>query len=633
MGAALLFVIAGIVIGVLPYTFDVPPYSPIIGGLAGLVCLVLGAVLAMLRLFVKSSANQAFVRTGQGGGKPILDGGAFVIPVLHNVIPISLETMKLDVERVGEDALITRDNLRVDVRGEFYIKVDANREDILAAARSLGEKGTHPEEVAKLVFEKLVSALRSVAATMDLVEIHSRREDFAKAVFESVREDLKHNGLTLESVTISRLDQTDPGTLSDDNIFDAQGKKKITEITQSALTERTRLERAAEVERNRLDRESEQAKEQQDVSTRKSILLLEREKAEAEATQATEVANVRAGKEREQQEFKIKQEQQVQEVAIERQRAVEQAKIQQELAVQGAAIDKEKELILREQEKEQTDIQRQQAVQTARIAQEQTVEVARRAQEIAVAEKEAERAKAEQAALEAQAERERANQEVMTVTATSEAAREAETRLIAAKQLIEQDKIKRQTDAEVAAFAVVRDAEGERDSAARRAAARLEMAEAEAKAKERQATADQALRMVDVNVERERVNVEGARVEVERQALENQQTFDKVAVQFEQAKLQIQAVKEVQVALAAALGNFMARGNFQIYGDPTTLSQMTSQFAKGLGFGAMVDGLLDSTPEGVKTALSAMSEQLKPLVEKLTGDGEPAAAPEASEKE
>ena len=53
--------------------------------------------------------------------------------------------------------------------------------------------------------------------------------------WELVAEELQQNGLLLETVTISRLDQTDPHGLSDENIFDAQGKKKITEILQTAF--------------------------------------------------------------------------------------------------------------------------------------------------------------------------------------------------------------------------------------------------------------------------------------------------------------------------------------------------------------------------------------------------------------
>ncbi|MBI5831618.1 MAG: hypothetical protein HZB16_04810 [Armatimonadetes bacterium] len=562
-------------------------------------------ILVWLRLYVKTSANRAFVRTGRGGACCVLDGGRMVIPILHNIVYISLETMKLDVERTGEDALITKDKLRVDVRGEFYIKVDANNDDILAAARSLGERGMHSDAVSELVFEKLVSALRSVAATMDLVEIHSRREEFAKAVFESVREDLKHNGLTLESVTISRLDQTDPSRMSDDNIFDAQGKQKITEITQAAM-----------VERNRLTRDAERQRIAKDVETRQEVLALERQQAETEANQHTEVANIRAAKQREQREFELEQGRAVQEAEITKERSIQQAKVQQEMQVKTAEIERDKQLILREQDRQQTDIARQQQVETARIAQEQAVAVAQRQREISVAEKEAEQAAAERAALEAKAARERANQEVMTVTAVSEADREAQKKLIAAKQVVEQDKIKQQTEAEVLAFAQVKQAEGAQEASQRQADARLKLAEAEAKSKERLAGAEQAERLVEVNVERERVEVEKARVDVERQALENRQTFDRAAIEFEQAKLLIGAMRDVQIEMAKSVAQFMSKGSFQVFGDPTTMSSMMTQFTKGLSLGTLADGMIKNAPEPVRDLMGNLTTSLGPLLER-----------------
>lgn len=607
MLAGLVLMVLGIVATLFPWLGFVE-MNVITGGavsFGGLVLSAAGLFMTILRLYVKTSANMAFVRTGSGGNRTVLDGGAVVIPLVHNMIPISLETMKLDVERVGEEALITKDNLRVDVRGEFFIKVAADSEDIKAAARSLGEKGTNPDQVARLVFEKLVSALRSVAATMELADIHSRREDFAKAVFESVREDLKHNGLTLESVTISRLDQTDPSTLRDDNIFDAQGKKKITEITQSA-----------QVERNRLTRDAEQQKASKDVETRRQILALERQQAEAEASQAAEVANIRAAKEREQKEFAIEQQRLVREAEIQQQQLIEQRRIAQELAVQTADLERQKTLIAQEQAREQADIERK-----------KTVEVAARQQQIAVATKEAERAAAEKLRLEAEAAREAANQQVLTVQVTQEASREAEKRLIAAKQEIEQAKIKRQTDAEVEAFALVKQAEAEQLAAEREAAARLQRAEAEAKATRMQAEADEARKMVDVNIERGRVEVEQARVDVERQSLENKQTFERAAIEFETAKLQIEAEKEVRIALANSYGQFMARGNFQIFGDPTTLAAMTQQFTRGLQVGSLLEGLSANLPEEVRQ----LGQKAIDAVSRMTSGGDGKAAAPAEE--
>ncbi|MBM3457416.1 MAG: hypothetical protein FJX77_02610 [Armatimonadetes bacterium] len=594
----LTLILTGVALIGAPWVVPGLPVHPGVLVVLGALSIIAGLVLGWFSLYRKTSANEALVRTGSGGVEVALDGGIVVFPAVHQVVPVSLETMKLEVERKDQDALITQDNLRVDVKAEFYIRVNPSKENIIQAARSLGHKSVEPRSVGELVFEKLVSALRSVAAQKDLATIHSDRKGFAGSVQELVSEELEQNGLLLEAVTISRLDQTDPHGLSDENIFDAQGKKKITEITA-----------AARVERNRLERLAERAITEQNVQTTEQVLTLERQRAEAQANQERDVANIQAERARERQAFSVEQE-----------RAIREAEIARDLAVETANIERDRTLIRRQQEREQTDIERVKAV-----------ELAERQKQIAIAEQEAARARTEKEALEAQAERERASQSIATVQATAQADREAATRLIAAKQTIEQDKIKRQTEAEVAAFAEVRRAEAEQKAADLEAQARIRLAEAEARAKEVVAQGEQAQRLVEVNVAREQVNVENARVEVERKALENRQTFDRAAIEFETMKLRIQADKEVQIALASALGQFMSRGNFNVYGDPTTMSTMFSQYAQGMGFSHKLDGLLKTLPAPLAELLAAMGPQASSLLEEfvharlLNGHGEPGA--------
>lgn len=555
----------------------------------GLVMFLFGGYLVMMKhLYLRPSANLSWVITGWRGRRVLIDKSGLYVPFLHNKVPVSLETMKLEVERKGPDALITRDNLRVDVKAEFYIKVQPDEDSVLNSARSLGEKSVNAQSVATLVFEKLVSALRSVAATKDLVEIHAQRDVFASAVQQLVRADLEQNGLTLESVTISRLDQTSQEMLSDTNIFDAQGKRKITEITQAALVERNSLEQTARREITI-----------KNVETQKEILSLERAQAEAEAAQRAEVAKVQAEKSREAEIYKIEQDRQVQE-----------AQILQEQAVRTAAIERDRLLLQRQQELQKADIDRAKAV-----------ELAEREKEIAVADAERQRAEAEAKALAAEAEREKANQQIVTVQQLAAAEREAQTKLIAAKQTIEQDKIKRQTDAEVSAFAEVKHAEAQQKSAQLEAEAILTRAEAEAKAREQVARGETAIKMVDVNINREQVEVERARVEVERQALEYRQTYSEAALQFEIEKLRLEANRDVQAELARSIGQFMSRGNMNIFGDPETLARMTEQYAKGLGLSSAIEGALTGLQSmGSRDGkLSELAQQLMGIAQRMTG--------------
>ncbi|HEV2293477.1 MAG TPA: SPFH domain-containing protein [Tepidisphaeraceae bacterium] len=587
---------------------------------AGLVVLALVALIAAVnRLWRKASANMAFVLTGGKQARVIVDGGAFVIPVVHHVTPVSLETMRLNVERRGTHALITKDNLRVDLSAEFYIKVQANQEDILQAARSLGGRSVEPGAVSELVQEKLVSALRTVAATKDLVELHAKRDEFASAVQQIVTHDLASNGLTLESVTISALDQTDPTQLQERNVFDAQGLRKIAEITMKA-----------KVERNEIEQESSRMVVQKNVSTRKHVLDLEREQAEFEAEQRSKVANVRAQREREIAEFKLAQDEAISRRDIEKMKQIETAEVERTLAVEQAQVSKQVALIATMKEQE-----------TAEILKKQAVEVAERAKEVAIAQKERERAAAQAQALSAEAEREKAKQQVTTVTVTSEADREAAKKLIAAQQQVKEKQIRDQTEADVLAYMAVKQAEAERQAAEMQYEARLRLAEADAASQSKKAEGERAIKMVDVNVERERVNVEQARVEVERVSLSNKSEFEEAALKFELDKLRIEADKQVRIAAAQALGNMLSKANMQIFGDPTTMSRMSEQFMRAASLGTAADGLMRSLPPDAQNMLervaSSVGVALKPSDvphDGANGNGAsdpPAASPERSD--
>lgn len=555
----------------------------------GLVVLILTFVAGVVtKLYRKASANMAFVRTGMGGARVIRDGGAVVVPVMHNVVPISLETMRLNVERRGPHALITKDNLRVDLSAEFYIKVQANTDDILQAARSLGGRSVQPDAVSELVQEKLVSALRTVAATKDLVELHCKRDEFASAVQEIVTHDLASNGLTLESVTISALDQTDPTQLQERNVFDAQGLRKIAEITQKAR-----------VERNVIERESERQVQEKNVATTKKVMELQRDQAEFEAEQKMKVANVRAAREREVQEFRIMQDEAIARRDIEKMKNVETTEVERTLAVEQAQVAKKIALLEKQRQQETADILKKQAV-----------EVAERGKEVAVAEKERERAAAQAEVLTAEAEREAARQKVLTVQVSNEAQREAEKRLIAAQQVVNENKIREETLADVQAYMAVKKADAERQAADLQYQAKLRLAEGDAQSNTKRAEGEQALKLVDVSVERERVAVEQARVDVERLSLSNKSEFEDAALKFELEKLRIAADRDVRIAAAQSMGNMLAKAQMQIFGDPATMALMSQQFMRAASLGTAVDGLMSRLPPQGRELLDSVASML-----------------------
>lgn len=542
--------IAGIEIGFMS--------SAIMTGAGIALMVVLGIITVITKLYQRSRANEAFVRTGMGGVKVIQDGGALVIPVIHEFLRISLETLKLEVLRTAQDALITKDNLRADIGAEFFVKVQPNKEAILQAARSLGDKMTNVNAVKTAVEDKLISALRSVAATKTLSELHTDREAFVEEVTKAVNEDLAQNGLTLESVTISKLDQTNLQNLSDDNIFDAQGKRTIAEITERNKTARNELERAGE-----------QARKQQDVETRKKVLSLEQDQKNAEAMQAAEIAKVKA-----------EQDKEAKEKAIAAQKSVELAELEKLQKIEVAAIDKKR---------------------ASEVANEAKVQAVAEAA-MAKAAKEAELAKAE-------ALREAEMQKVKTVEVEATAEREKRKSVIAAEAKAEQIYVSEQRAADAKAYQVQKDADARKAAADADAEATTKKANAEANAAKARAEGERAQALVPVQVERERVTIDQDRIEhVVKPELEARERSGKVAQDFEIAKLKVEADKEVRIETARAMATVGEKITMQLYGSPEHAAGMLKSLMSGQQVAEVVNSFTESVDPKVGDAVMGAVE-------------------------
>ncbi|MEX0742458.1 MAG: SPFH domain-containing protein, partial [Phycisphaeraceae bacterium] len=148
----------------------------IVGGGIGFLFVLLIVGMILSRLYRRASKERSFVRTGFRGQRVIMNGGAMVFPVLHEVIQVNMNTLRLEVWRGGDQgALITRDRMRVDVRAEFYVRVKPTSEAIADAAQTLGQRTMNPEALKDLVEGKFVDALRAVAAGMTMEELHENR--------------------------------------------------------------------------------------------------------------------------------------------------------------------------------------------------------------------------------------------------------------------------------------------------------------------------------------------------------------------------------------------------------------------------------------------------------------------------
>ena len=173
-----------------------------------IAAIVIAIAVTILRwLYRRSTKETAFVRNGFLGEKVVVNGGAFVIPVLHEITPVTMNVLRIEVRRADAQGLITRNRMRVDIVAEFFVRVGSTRELVAAAAQTLGARTLQPDGLRELLVGKFTGALRSIAAQMTLEDMHEQRNAHADRVRDMAKKSLAANGLELESVAIVDLDR------------------------------------------------------------------------------------------------------------------------------------------------------------------------------------------------------------------------------------------------------------------------------------------------------------------------------------------------------------------------------------------------------------------------------------------
>jgi flotillin len=408
------------------------------------ICVILFVIIGFVfsSLYKRSTRDEAYVRTGLGGQKVVLDGGSLVLPVFHSKASVNLKTLRLEVARGGPDSLITKDRMRVDIGAEFYVRVKPDISSIALAAQTLGNRTNDAAELRELIEAKFVDGLRSVAATMNLEELQEQRAVFVKSVQDAVSADIQNNGLELESVSLTKLDQSDIKHFNPTNFFDAHGLTTLTKITKER-----------EQERNQIVRTTEVNIAQQDLVARQTTLTIESTKREAELAQQRDIANRTAAMRAEtakveqtavqnEAEYRIQQELVVANKQTEANQARETRKIEADLAVKRRTTEADRELQI--------------------VAQESAIIVAAKSKEQSEAQTIAETARALAIA---------AEEKVTTARSVEIAERDKTINVIAARKT-----------AETTAMPVTVMAEAERQAAANKAEAINVLAKAEANA-------------------------------------------------------------------------------------------------------------------------------------------------------
>lgn len=427
----------------------------------GLILLtIVGVVIAIVifwwvlsKLYQRSTTELSFVRTGFLGERVAISGGALVIPVLHEVTRVNMNTMRISLSSHDQNALITQDRLRVNVDADFYVRVKPEKEAVSAAARALGSKTTSAEGMRVLLEARFSDALRTAAAQQPMEALHENRGAFSTRVRELASHGIGASGLEIDSVSISKLDQAAREFFNPNNAFDAAG---LTILTAEIEERRKR--------RNEIERDSQVAIQRKNLAAEQQMLELQKDEEYARLMQEREIAIHRA-----QQQSQITVE------AAEMKRVSQMAEITAEEAVEKARLGSDRSLreekVRLEQQVREIEIERSRRIEIAETERRQALEIAQQGSEIAVAEHSRQRNAAQAEAESSRALAVKAEESVISARELGRAEREKALALVAASREIE-----------AKGMAIVQQAQAEQDAASRRAVTVRLLAEADAEA-------------------------------------------------------------------------------------------------------------------------------------------------------
>lgn len=340
-----------------------PLLQAILIGLAIAIFAILLLVFIIAKFYRKVPQGKALVRTGFGGIKIATDKGMYVIPVFHKVEVMDISVKKILVDRMGSEGLVCKDNMRADIKVAYFVRVNNDVEYIKKVAQTIGcERASQQLTLEELFESKFSEALKTVGKKFDFIELYEARREFRDEIVDIIGTDL--NGYTLEDIAIDYLEQTPVEYLSPNNILDAEGIKKITELTAEQNKKA-----------NFIKREEEKVIRKQDVEAREAILELDRQLAEKEEQQRREIANI-----------KSREEAEILKVSEEERLKSETARITTEEKVKVAEENMQRQIIVAEKNKLRTE-----AVETERVEKDRALEQTERERIVTLAQIEKEK--------------------------------------------------------------------------------------------------------------------------------------------------------------------------------------------------------------------------------------------------
>ncbi len=433
---------------------------------ASAAVILLGAFSLFASFYKKVPQGKAMIVSTLSREPKVTFTGSLVLPVIHLREMMDIDLKTIEIDRRGSDGLICRDNIRADIKVTFFVRVNKTTEDVLKVAQAVGvDRASDQAAVEELFSAKFSEALKTVGKRMDFIMLYEERDAFRDDIIKVIGKDL--NGYVLEDAAIDYLEQTPVNSLDRDNILDAEGIRKITELTA-----------AQHIRTNEFQRDEEKEIKKKDVETREAVLQLEKQEKDALARQAREVATIQAREEAETKKIQAEELLRAEEARIKTEEAISIQEENKQREVEVAAYQrqsvtvKEAENVTKSKELEQ--VERKRVVALADIAKEKELEE----QKKEIADLTSERISVEKRVAEEE-------ENIQRVRIVSKAEREKEATIIAAEAKAQEDLVREVKAAEAAAQRAIQKAqeevslaEGRKNSSVLDAEAAIKQAEA-----------------------------------------------------------------------------------------------------------------------------------------------------------
>ncbi len=600
------------------YFSDVAALAVVIGVI---FVVLLGFIAVVKAWYIKVPQGTALIINGLGGALKVSFTGAIVYPVIYKKELMKISLIALEVDRRGKDGLICQDNMRADITVAFYLRVNETTQDVLKVAKSVGAERASDRDAVNLLFNaKFSEALKTVGKQIEFVKLFENRQEFREKIIEVIGNDL--NGYVLEDVAIDYLEQTPKSALDPSNILDAEGIKKITELTAEQ-----------NIRTNILERDEQLAIKKKDVETVEAMLELERQQADAQAKQEREIATLRAREEAETKKVQEEERKKAESTTI---------SVEQDLAVQME--NQKREIEVAEQNR-----QRAVAIEQEKVTRARDLEVVSREREVELQRIEAEKAIEVEKKEIANVIRERVmvdktvaieEERIKEVREVSEADRLKQVQVLAAEAQADEEKVKQVKAAEAEELsakhkameittiaqarleATAKDADGKKKLAegiqAERAApgladAKVQEAKADALEKEglaearvisakgeSEASAKRQVGLAGADVTREQFKAEADGLVEKFQAMgtmsesarEHEEFRMSLETALKEALASIEAGKDIAKENAEVLATALEKAKIDIVGGE---DHFFNNFAKALSIGKAIDGLADKS--------------------------------------